>query len=146
MKAHFLVLSEVMMGILERFNAGICFLIQPQGHWVRETSTKAGRHRPGQCWKPECQLSTKQTKAVIWHQGETHRLGNSFHLLWREEGGGNSMTQVFSYSWKEESSEEVSWRKLQFLSPELVQNVGTYSTPPKGSLSICHSLSAAVLC
>lgn len=50
------------------------------------------------------------------------------------------MTQVFSYSWKEESSEEVSWRKLQFLSPELVQNVGMHSTPPKRSLSMYHSL------
>ena len=44
------------------------------------------------------------------------------------------------HSWKEESSEEVSWRKLQFLSPELVQNVGMHSTPRKRSLSISHSL------
>lgn len=52
------------------------------------------------------------------------------------------MTQVFSYSWKEESSEEVSWRKLQFLSPELVQNAGVHSIPPKHALATL-SLSVA---
>lgn len=50
------------------------------------------------------------------------------------------MTQAFSYSWKQESSEQVSWGKLQFVSPERVKNVGMHSTPPKPSGSICDSL------
>lgn len=55
------------------------------------------------------------------------------------------MTQIFSYSWKEEGSEEVSWGKLQFMSPEQVKKVSMHSIPPKPSWSVYHSLQQSSL-
>lgn len=47
-KEDSLVLPEAITGISERFNAGMCFLLQPQSHWVGGSCTAAGRDQPQQ--------------------------------------------------------------------------------------------------